>query len=743
MKKTLFSLILGCLFILTRGQTPPPGSPGLWDDNHFLWFTGHWSKSGNRPVFVIDKGNGSSGNPVPGAPASASPPSGTPPAGTDPQGTSPGGPPNTGTPPSDPPDPETPPGNPPAGGSITVNPDGTMSLGNSNVDDWNKRMDKALDGEQKYLKGLQDPGPNLDPTTYHLHQLLIPGAQQRVDDIKSYRIDPSSDMLGNDKPAKPGPGRTVADGVGEDCQAMKADYNEVMNWYTSQVKNHRNNLPYPKPPEIDYDCYACDSSLRTQYDTTLRNYARDFAKEEIDILNKGYKILGAMGTVNIDERTVSYPPDLSDLFKKSKDPSKAGPCAYLDVWDLSTACHDIAYHIYRRAEKMLYDNRSNYKTGRAVLLAYIRIAGEWNKVGGQKEDASAWKVAQDLAEKIVRHYLDELRKNDWRQIANFPLLLSLARDRELMGSEDGKESDDLYKEVVHIINGFKLSVDMDIKIGVNDGYKLAHLKGQCHIIPSFQQNQNQCYKWVVADLNRKEPGVDGEGIYMARDLQTIDVNLLATEIVAPGRTPKYSGTKKYTTRLVSLSMDFCHPGNDTIDLTGFTANPPDAGTWLWPNGAVTTEGEIGMEQYFENTNDKKRFANDGEAKKAKDDLKTQAEKLRVQMEALKAQMTSGQAAGPPGANMEKMMELKQQALSKVAEPAMAKMLFINFLLPVQNNSTALVDDKKFNAREINPQEAKAIVYGYYTIRIENTVNGGSSQTPGLSASPSSSASPQK
>jgi hypothetical protein len=739
-KKHIFLFICCCPVLLAHAQ-PSPGGVGLWDANHFLWFTGHWSTSGNKRTFVIDKGTSNpsnpgasnTGGPTPGAPATGTPSTGTPTPGTNPSGT----PSDPGTPPGDPNNPDDPPGNPAAGGTVTINPDGKVNLNNGNVDAWNKQMDEELNSAQKYLQDLQAPGNNLDPAAHKLHQQLTPEAQRQVDQIKEYKIDPSEDMLGgsgNSNP--PAPGRSLSDAVGDMCRQMRADYDFVINYYNNQVKGHKDDLKYPPPPTVDFDCYSCDSNLRAQYDTATDRYVRNFAKDEIDIVRKGVTILHNLGCVNLSTQTVSYSAageGFDDLFRRNKqDPSKAGPCAYLDMWALSDACYGIAKHIYKRAEKMVYDNKANYAAAEAIIRTYNSIERTWCLFSGQKEDESMKTVLSNLLEKAVNHYISELKKNDWQQIGNFALIMDLIRSEELMGGKNTEKGLQFCNDFIKIINGFKMTIDMDVKIGVNDGYKLAHLKGECHIIPSFQDDKNQCYKWVVADENRRD-GVDQTGWYLPKELQTIDVKLVATEIVAPGRTPKYTGTKNYTSRLVSLSMDFCHPGNDTIDLSGFTANPPDAGTWLWPNGAVTKEGEIGMEQYFENINDKKKFATDGEAKKAKDELKTQAEQLRVQMEALKAQMTSGQAAGPPGANMEKMMEFKQQALSKVADPVMAKMLFLNFILPITNNDTKLVH-AEFDAKKINPQEAKAIVFGYYRIDIINEANG-KPQQPGAPASP--------
>lgn len=652
-----------------HAQTSSSGGAGIWDANHFLWFTGHWSKAGNKRTFVIDKGGGSAtgGTSAPGDP----------------------------------------PGNPPAGGTITFNPDGSVNMSNGNVDAWNKKMDEALGDEQKYLKGLQNPGDNLDPAIHHLNQLLIPDAEQRVQDIKGYKIDPSADMLGGGDNSSPhAPARSLADAVADGCKNIKPDYDEVMNYYNTQVKGHTNDLKYPPPPVTDYDCYSCDSNLRKQYDTTNRNYARDFAKEEVAIAKKGFGLLHELALVGVNTNMVS----------------KSGSCSFIDVWALSEATYGIAHHVNMRAEKMMYDNKENYKAAPAIIRTFLQVHRAWCLISGQDDDASILPVLSNLIGKSVTEYVDKLKKNDWRQISNIPLMLSIVRDAALMGGKSSDVSDQFYLSLANIVNGFKMTVDMDIKIGVKDGYKLAHLKGECHVIPAFQDDEKQCYKWVVADENRTTVSFDGHGWYIAKQLQNFDATLLAAQVVAPGPMPKYTGTKKYTVHLASLAMDFCHPGNDTINLTGFTANPPETGTWVWPNGAVTQEGQMGMEQYFEDINNKKKFADDGEAKKAKDVLKSQADQLRVQMEALKAQMTAPQGNTPPGSAYEKMMEFKQQAMARVAAPVMAKMVYLYFLLPVENNSAQLVK-AEFDAKKINPQEVNAIIYGYYRINIINEANG--------------------
>jgi hypothetical protein len=79
------------------------------------------------------------------------------------------------------------------------------------------------------------------------------------------------------------------------------------------------------------------------------------------------------------------------------------------------------------------------------------------------------------------------------------------------------------------------------------------------------------------------------------------------------------------------------------------------------------------------------------------------------------------------ANYEKMMELANKVHSLSTTSVAGKLLYLDFLLPVQNNAAVLVD-RRFDAKEINPAESAVIVYGYYTVHIQNDGNGLSKTT---------------
>ncbi|HLI91971.1 MAG TPA: hypothetical protein VKU83_00085 [Puia sp.] len=695
MRKLFLSALLCCSGLLPglslRAQAPAPatGGVGLWDAHHFLWFTGHWNKSGSRFRFIVDRGNTAT-------------------TGAGGGGAAPG---TTG-------DNDDPPGNPPDGGTITIHTDGTVNLDNSGVTEWNKKMDEALKSEEDYLRALQDPGDNLDPTTHHLHQLLVPDARQRVNDIQTYKIGADQDMLGADSKSAP-PQRTLSDAAEDLCRDIKPDYDLIMNYYKTQVKGHNNDLRFPAPPTADYDCYSCDSSVRKLYDTAIYHYADNFGKEEDDIVMKGLAILHKLGLMGVSTES-GYSPELDNAFRKNKqDPSKAGACSFIELTYFSDAVYAIAHHLYLRAEKMVYANKNNYKAAEAIIRAYLKQARAWAMRSGNTEGNDMLPLLASLAGQAVDFYIKAFRHDDWRQVGNATLILQMIRDEQMLGGTDDNKGMDFVNELLKVMNGFELSIEMDIKIGKDGVYYLAHLKGKCHIIPSFQGDSNQCYKWVIADENNQ----DLQGFYKEKNLQTIDCNAIAIQAVTPPQAPiTYTGTKKYTAALMGLSMDFCHPGHDTIVLGGFIANPPSAGTWLYPHGFVSAAGVTGMEEFFEDIHARKKLADDGEAQKAQTDLQAQAEKLKAQMEALKDQIGNSQSGANAGANYEKMMELKNKMISQLSTPVTAKLLYEDFPLPVKNNEPVLVDNR-FDAKQINPQESQAIVYGYYTIHIENDGNG--------------------
>jgi hypothetical protein len=253
---------------------------------------------------------------------------------------------------------------------------------------------------------------------------------------------------------------------------------------------------------------------------------------------------------------------------------------------------------------------------------------------------------------------------------------------------------------------------MDIKVGKEGGYMLTHLKGKAKIAPEFAYNEDSCYQWVITE---DKPNSLGEPIKKAD--QKIDVDLLSNEVIYPKERPTYTGTKKYWTMLQQLKMDYCHPGKDTILLTGFIPTPPSGGTWIYPHMPQPVPAGINsLDHYFQDINKIKELAESGKAQQQAAVAKEQAEKLIAQMKGLQQQMGNRRDASQI-ANFQKMQNLATQTRQLFSNQNIAPISYIDFPLQIQNNTPTLFN-KKFDAKEIDPKLANIIVYGYYTIDIE-------------------------
>jgi hypothetical protein len=314
-------------------------------------------------------------------------------------------------------------------------------------------------------------------------------------------------------------------------------------------------------------------------------------------------------------------------------------------------------------------------------------------------------------------YYEKLKQNDWKQIANIPMLFGLSRQISLLGSNSGDYRFEYYfKKLKTIMNGFVLTVDMDSKFGRDQGYWLSHVKGQCLIGPDFDRDSNQCYKWVVLDKNRISP-IDS--MYQTKALQEIDCDLVANQMTGSQYVPVYVGTKKYTINLQGLRMDFCSPGQDTIILSRFYPNPKDSGWWRIPHAPLTNLG-ISGEQFFADVKRQKQLAESGEAEQAAANYQAQNEDMIAKMKAMAEQMKSD-TGKRTFQDYQKIMEMANKVKQSANNGVLAKIMYLDFELPVQNGKQVLVDEK-FDGKKINPEAAGAVIYAFFNIHIENDGN---------------------
>lgn len=669
-------LMISCLNDLNAQEMFNPDSIVVDSASQFLWFHGHWNPA-DKKQFIIDKNSAEAGGGSPG-------------------------------------------------GTVTVNNDGSAKLETGGIDDWNKKIDEDLNIIDDWANKLNNPS-SADLASYDLNKILLADVKEDKEEYNNYKIDSKADII---TPGKEKQGMNdLANRVSANCREFRSKYDAIMDFWKAHKKDNDADLSIPPPPEFEYNCYACDSNLRKVYDSTIAHYTRDFFHPEDSLVRQGLEVIRSFALMGIGPAAAGGVPDdfnpILDLFHPDKkDASKSGPCAYLDLYRLSDAIRDIAYHSYRRACELIRRYSKDFRATEAIGKTALEGIRNWILFSG--EDNASQDALNRLAQLVqlnIDFYINKLNQHDWKQLANIPFIYSLIRQKALLGGDEDPDTKDLAQEIGEIFNRFYLNIDMDIKVGTGGGYELCHLKGKVKVAPDFVATENQCFRWVVIeDQPKLLPFSLGGKTFTVKEQvkkmsQQIDVDLLANEIIAPSPLkPVYAGTRKYHTTLKNLSTDFCNPEKDSILLTSFIPSPKaTSGLWNIPHSPPQPLGINGLDHFFQDVNKMQEEAQSGQAEAEAGDMKMKAEELRTKMEALKSQMGNGKNKD----NLEKYIELQKiasQGQDLGSNNKVSPILSIGFQLPVENGDVMV--NKKFDAKEINPRNAEAIVYGYYTIRIE-------------------------
>ncbi len=673
------SLLLLLFCVSSRAQNNLSASTGSPSGNtRFLWFTGHWNPT-KKNIFIVDKDSAGRG-----------------------------------------------------GGTITIHPGGKITTSGKEEDEWNKKIEEGIQQMDKWVAQLTSPANNVNPDSYELNQLLLPDAREQQQLFNDYKIDPDQDLLspddrpgksptGNQNPSSPasnssqsGDANSIQSAAAL-CEKVKADYKEVLSYYSANKKYNDANLQVPPPPEFEYSCYACDSNMRKVYDTTIEHYVRDFVHPEQELVRKGMAILKQLGEAGLNKPVI--PETYAELF------SKSGPCNYIGYDELTDAVMGIAQHLYWRAEKLVTKYQKRFKAAEAVTRTYLSVARDYILISALKGTGQSnpedqyFPILAGMIYQNFYFYFDKLKHNDWKQVGNLTYMLSLCRNSSLLGSNSADyDFDKNLAKIAEVFNGFELTVEMDVKTGKEKGYWISHLKGRCKVGPKFSRDSNQCYKWVVMDESSK----DGFGFYNFKQDQDFDCDLITNQIVVPNGAPVYIGTKKYTNRLEGLKMDFCNPGKDTIIFSRFLPNPKNNGLWKLPYGPPQPMGITG-EEYFADYQTRKEYAKSGKAKEESDAFQKKNEEMVDEMKKLASRMKSDTGAKRME-DYQKIMAMSKKTASSAADNGvLAKMLFIDFEIPVQDNSSVLVD-QTFEGAKINPKFSQVIVYANFKIHLENKSN---------------------
>lgn len=675
-KRTFF--FVACLICFTDldAQTVPVSLSGN-AQQHFLWYTGHWSKD-KKNTFITDPYTDSTEGGLIQIPG---------------------------------------------GQAITVTKDGGVNMNSGDIDNWNKKISDGLKDLEKTQKNLTDAASKGQEIAYHFNKAAMPSLNDIKKTWTSYKVDKKEDVLNSQQNEKASQLKNFANWLTGFCKEKQPQYEAIIDFYNAHRHDKAsdyNNLP---PPEHDYNCMACDSNLAKKYKIEDSEYVQKFFQPEEDLIKNGIGIMRALMTIghsnDIDNSTVSVSVNdemtqiAAQAFHQDKsDPSKSGACAYLDSYKLGQAVRFLVMRCLWRADKLLNDNRKNFKAALQVSRVYL-LAARNNEMFGFTVQLRMDDLGL-LAKMAFDNYYNKLVKDhDWSQLANIPFILSLGSQYQMTSGHLLEES--YFTKLFKLLNSFQLNIEMDIKIGKEKAYLLTHLKGKAKVAPEFVYSANRCYQWVVAE---EQP--DQVGNPIKKMDQRINVDLLNNQIIVKDGSPTYTGTKKYWCTLSMLKMDYCHPGSDSILISQFYPDPPLAGTWLYPHGVVVPSAINGLDLYFRSIDQMASDAKSGALQQAAVDYKKQAEVAMQHAKELQAKLGNGKIDLSKMDDYQNLLS-EMRGLSGGASNNVLARTVNDIAFPlggIQNNSTTLFK-KRYDAKEINPSIGgeNIIVYGYYTVEV--------------------------
>jgi hypothetical protein len=604
--------------------------------------------------------------------------------------------------------------------NLTVSPQGTVRIDSKNVDLWNKKIEDGLTILKKAEDELKSPSADAKEWGHHFNEVTLPVLDDIREEWKGNKIDSKKLLSQNENQNQ----KDIQSQQTENkfissltnwCQNLKPEYDKILAFYQAHRHDKESNLSYPPPPAYSNKCIACDTSLEKLYHIQDSVYTEKFFTPESDMIRTCFGILRNLSLIGRGEGSGTWAePGMEDkielAFHFSKDPSTAGPCSYLNSYDLNKVIEFLALRMYHKAVKLFKDYSKNVETARPVIKTLLMATRNAELLGLKVDEDGNLAECAGLISRVLEYYFDQrlLQEHDWSQLANIPFLFGLERMRQLLGA---KESD-FVERMGKLLNSFHLNIDMDIKIGKeNKAYQITHLTGKTKIAPEFDFVNDTCYRWVAVEDKPNQLGFP-----VKKSSQKIECDLITNEFVAPGPRPVYAGTKNYYALLYGLKMDYCHPGKDTILLSSFIPEPnPNAGIWQIPMSPPQAMGTWQIEHMFQDVSTMKELALSGKAKQQAETMKQQGEQIAAQMKSIQAQM-SNKKGMPNLDQLHKIQDLAAKAMNLGNNENVAPILSIDFPLEIKNNTTTL-QDKRYDAKEINPEESSAIIYGYYTVKV--------------------------
>lgn len=536
--------------------------------------------------------------------------------------------------------------------------------------------------------------------------------KQATDEMKDVandiKADISFDPQSSDSKeiSEPGEDEILQQLVNKVCNEGRHDHDELIR--RSKIRDQqRINKQFgePAPPvrDIDSYCYACDTSLANQYKRAVDEYVKKFTAEDTFVIIQGLSLSKTIQLIGGFSPKVSgysgktyYTMDAK--FAELIAGSKAHPnsCAWLstapdEIWD---AVIKIAKY-YKAKVINLYEKYHAVPGAEyALIRVLLSVERQCLLLGLPDTDEVMDKVTAIILH-AKKDYEDRLLVNkEYMQLANFAYYFGILRQYALMGGEvNADEVINKFNEANH----FTLSVDMNIKMGKDRGYAIAHVKGSTAVVAT--PDSSKCLKFSLAKEEKN----------------LLKLDIIENKVIGPGPVPVYADVMKAESPLPVFSFHFCtNEGPDTIYVSHFVPANGAQGLWTLPNGQRAPLFLNGLDGSFTNHRQLAEDAKDAAAEAGTD--QQQLVKMQSDAEEIQRKLAALQKAGK--SPMEIAGEIKKlQGMNEgVRQMGFQKLADLKIPVKLQAGEEILFKEK-LDAKKINPEESNLIVYGDLIIQL--------------------------
>jgi len=436
----------------------------------------------------------------------------------------------------------------PGGGSVSYDP----SSGNVDVS-FPPNSDPLQDKLNKQILSEQPSGINY--AFAQSYNQAFEKTDQEYNDI----LNKSQDNLSGNTPSSPQQQEQnfVQGMLSQGCPTMKAEFDAIMAFYNAHRHDDPNLFNLPEPPRQDYDnCWSCFPHKETEYDTLVAHYMKDVCKPESDMIEKGLGIEKTMALLGLQiqfDNGGSGLGNLDDQLYGSK--SHPTSCSWLlgCEYDLKNALDFLVYREVEKGEYLFKKYRKDYYHLTAANRVWLSALRNYSLYSGNSStgDVAIAEIGGALGAFEYNYFNRIFGKDDWTQLPNISFLIELMREHELLGGAEGHELEKFLNA-----DRFKMSIDVDCKMGANGEYQLAHINGD-NYIRFFSVDSPQC----VGSSVIIGPASENKGT------NTLGLKLQATEFVVPQDKAQftYEGTKDWYSLIPDFRFHACNTDGSDKD----------------------------------------------------------------------------------------------------------------------------------------------------------------------------------